>query len=621
MPDGDAYLKEAMGRAARQGAPEFGGPEPGRIGEIPGGNPVLSTYVEAVPKGSERNQIDYFVEQRWLNRFRRQENPTLDQHDPVPRPAATGHITQRQSGVICHNEMEFIDYYYVRRDYVVEQAYEIWRINGTLKAYYDFVTGKAVSVPVGVAGLMALSGVAGGETVTVAGALTDAALGGGGALVTGLLAAPTVAVTSAAVGGFVLGTYMSRGLQPDQAGLQQMEAQSKYKEARYNVEELLTSSGWAFLKHELGPEEEERKSAPYWKPWGAPYPCLPRKVRFRGTPPKAPLQKGRGRRGVAVGLGASLVGAALLFAAAAGAGPFARTDVAPPDTSVGIAANPVAGVGPVQVAPPAPAAASAFSFGAPAVRGEFTFTDLVGNCPTGGLSPTYKGAWGITMPTSGVLSAQGEAFAASGQGHVESDGAFSWTGKGELAPGSGISEVQTLTGKFVMTGAGVGTASGKSHLDFSGGGLACAADYNFSAVLAPAGAVAPPPAVPQALVGSGTVTFTVPQFGPLNLNGGVRITTYRCQGATAPDGSRGMSIEGVIDGMPMQGIITATQTFFTMNESSGAVPLRKDVSSFGLRGSGPSTFVASQRAQGTVNVAATNRYNISGTVTIDLSCR
>src|SRR5438128_2452839 len=100
------------------------------------------------------SDITYLETVRLHNKFRWSPVPTLDKHriDRVPTGATPRHM--KQDGK-CWDEREVELKPIVNHCYVLEQYYEVVEINQSLQHYFEFVTGRTVSIATGAEGLAA----------------------------------------------------------------------------------------------------------------------------------------------------------------------------------------------------------------------------------------------------------------------------------------------------------------------------------------------------------------------------------------------------------------------------------------------------------------------------------
>lgn len=241
-------------------------------------------------------RAEYVVEQREYNKF---QEETVEWHytrhertNTPPREATDG------KG-LCWTECEMKDFQCVRTRTLTTRYYEIWTVNKTLGAYYDFVTGAGIGIPAGVGGVAGATAKGAVAQETVAGAATRMVVtqaagkslpGAGTALgeaVGGVVSSPVFVGAATFVTAFTTTTYVMR-----KWGIEDQEQ---------------TSSGWELVQPipDWGPETVLRESHEYWAECGPKHPC----------PPKTAM---RTATGVGIGLGAAALVTVAAGAAAVG---------------------------------------------------------------------------------------------------------------------------------------------------------------------------------------------------------------------------------------------------------------------------------------------------------------
>lgn len=214
-----------------------------------------STGVADGPLGSWFGKtVSYIMEVRYFNTFRADRVPTRDR--TVRTPTRSGIFRTMRDGNICWREEKVTTRVQFYAAYNEVQRYELWRINLTQEAYYEFVTGLGGVAVDAAIDLPAAGAAVAGERAAAAAAAEGVAISAHGA---------RLAVASRALGA-VGATYLMFQVFTG--------AYVAISGGTRNAAGDLQSEGWEFVRSfEADPVEEEPEET--WELVGSARPCTP----------------------------------------------------------------------------------------------------------------------------------------------------------------------------------------------------------------------------------------------------------------------------------------------------------------------------------------------------------
>ena len=210
-------------------------------------------------------QVTYINEVRFFNTFRSERRPQYDKRTETKR--RTGEFKTRRENGMCWREEQVLVDVHVEMAYSEYQRYEIWTINQSQEAYYEFVTGfggttvdASIDLPAAAAGARATAAAGAAAAGARAAQATGAAAAEGVTLSAG---AARLALASKALG--VVGTtYLMFQVFTG--------AWVAFSGGTKNAAGDLTAEGWDYIRTYHADSYDE-PTVTTWEAVEEPHPC------------------------------------------------------------------------------------------------------------------------------------------------------------------------------------------------------------------------------------------------------------------------------------------------------------------------------------------------------------